>query len=133
MKPIEYVFYRALSWKLHDEDERFPFFAAVAMVAMLRSVNALSLTLVVEKIDITHGLLPMKPTARGLLGMALAGGLYGLLRYLWIRDERYRVILNRFAGESRSMRMRHTVFMWTYIVISVCAPFAIVIAHRSSW
>lgn len=132
MKPLEYVFYRALSWKLRDKDERFPLFASVAMVAMLLSVNVLTLILAAEKVDVTHSLLPTTPANRGLLGIAVLGGLYGLLRHLWIRDERYRIILDRFSGESGLMRMRRTVCMWSYVVISVCAPFAISIAHRLS-
>ena len=132
MKPLEYLFYRALTWKLRDKGERFPFFASVAIVAMLLSVNVATLVLAGEKVDVTHSWPVMTRGDRGLLGMAVWGGWCLLLRNRWVRDERSRAILDQFSGESRSLRMRHTVFMWSYIVVSLCAPVAVVVVQRLS-
>jgi hypothetical protein len=134
MKPLEYLFYRALSWKLRNPGERFPFFASVGMVAVLLSLNVLTLIVANDAVGREHSLpLPLTtPADRGWVGAAVWGGLYVLLRSVWIHNGRYRAILDQFANESTSMRMRRTVYMWSYIVISVCAPFAMVIAHRLS-
>ncbi len=124
LKPIRYVFYRILTWKLRDARESTPVFVAELLTSMLLLINGLFVFMAVNAF---HGraLLPLFKRSSMYAPVTLFFGASCLLmNWLWVENGRWQSIQTEFQKQNR---LPHILF-WCYLVVSVAAPIALAIA-----
>ncbi len=132
LRPLRYVFFRILSWKLRDPRESTPVVVASLSTIILLFFNLMAFTMLVNGFT-GHPLLPPLRGGRGaqsaLLAFCCIVG-YSAMRTAWVQNGGYFLLQREFhPGDSRLER-RRTVLFWSYIALSVALPFLLSICWR---
>jgi hypothetical protein len=132
LKPLKYVFYRILAWKLRDKRESLPVLVAAGATVLLLFFNLIAAVMILNRLR-GHDLLPDPPG--GIDGLAvfllfsLAVG-YLAMRYAWLDKSGFVELRREFrSGGPRTDALRSALF-WTYIVASGALPFILSICWR---
>lgn len=125
LRPLSYVFYRILAWKLRDPRESTPILIACLSTILLLFLNLLVVTMLVNGFR-GHQLLPPFPGGRVGLSTALllsfAVG-YSAMRAGWVENGRYSQLDKEFQSSDARVERRRTALFWTYITLSIALPF----------
>lgn len=125
LRPLRYVFFRILSWKLRDPRESTPVLVASLSTIVLLFFNLMVVTMLVNGFT-GHPLLPPLRGGPGALSALLVFCFivgHAAIRTAWIENARYALLRSEFhPGDSRIER-RRTVLFWSYIALSVALPF----------
>ena len=131
VRPIRYVYYRILVWKLHDPTESMPFLAAGSLVVMLLAVNSL---LIVEIVVIVYGFgFPViERDLRNYVFLGVVGlAAVGLMHSAWASGGRFAELEKEFGSATRRREIARSVLFWGYITLSAVAPLALAIVWHA--
>jgi hypothetical protein len=124
LKPIRYVFYRILMWKLHDRTEQMPVLATAGVTTLLLFSNAI---LALMTFNDLSGRPPLPEVHRGLVeyvtGAILALAVAGVMNSAWVADGKFDQLQREFRVTTRTRENVRTVLFWGYIVFSAVTPF----------
>jgi hypothetical protein len=126
LKPIRYVFFRILTWKLKDYRESTPVLVASMATSVLLFFNVL---LVAVLASVYQGRSIM-PELHRTIGLYLeVGAFFLLISWLmssaWVANGNLAKLQREFeAGGHASASIRNFMF-WSYVVFSVAAPLII--------
>ena len=127
LKPVRYVFYRILSWKMHDSRETAPVLVAAIATTLLLLLNAMLIFMTINA-ALDREILPAakRSSLFGPVAIILIAS-YFAMNSAWVANGRW----NRLEAEFKaSGRMLRTLF-WCYIVLSIGAPFVFAVIWRS--
>jgi hypothetical protein len=135
-KPIRYVFYRILTWKLRDSREALPVATAAGILLVLLDANLLAPYLLVSHLTgrSTRWLSEWPGIGRGgayVLAGVMTFGFARLLAYLWVDAGRFDQLVKEFQSSSAARLRVRTILFWSYIVLSVAFPIAVAIFLRA--
>lgn len=132
LTPLRYVFYRILAWKLREQRESLPVLVAVGITVILLFYNLLAIVMIVNRLR-GKSLIPDLPGGRIGLGISLVLSLaiaYLAMRSAWV-ENRGRVELEKFLARGTRGDPVRSLLFWTYIVVTMVAPFLLSILWRS--
>ncbi len=121
LKPIRYVFYRILQFKLRDRQEPTPILVAALCTFLLLFFNAMGLMMTINIVLGRHPILPAVPWP-ALAAVVLAASIVGyqIMKSAWVERDGYSNLVREFES-NRQNRVRAALF-WAYIVVSVGLP-----------
>jgi hypothetical protein len=125
LKPLRYVFYRILEWKLRDRREATPVLVAALATVLLLFLNVITATMLVNGFR-GRLLLPNFPGGRiGLSGVLLIAFYlgYNMMRLAWVENGRYDQLEREFQSTDTRIGTFRTALFWSYLVLSVLVPF----------
>jgi hypothetical protein len=129
LKPIRYVYYRVLMWRLKDGRDRTPTVTASIAVSLLLFLNAM----LIGEILLTRAGRPWPNIHRDLLTYASVSGALVLLHtamyFAWVANGRFEGLRQEFDTPSPGRQKTRSILFWSYVILSVTVPyvFAIVI------
>ena len=130
-RPIRYIYYRILVWKLHDATESTPVLAAGVVVTAVLSLNLL---LIVEIVSIVCEL-PFPVIQRDLQSYLLLGlavlAVVGLMHSAWVSGGKFAELEKEFGSATRRRETVRSVLFWGYLTLSAVSPFALAIAWHA--
>jgi len=131
LRPMRYVFYRLLTWKLRDQRDSSPVLFASFATAILLSFNAMGVVIIVNIVRGYRPVLPDFPGGREAL--ALAAVAIGLLAYAamsaaWVQDGKFSRLVEEFKPDPYRDRVRNILF-WGYFVISIGLPVVLAVVY----
>ena len=136
-KPLRYVFYRILTWKLRDSREALPVATAAVILLVLLDANFLAPYLLLSHLTghSTSWLSEWLGIGRG--GAYVVAGVITLafarlITYLWVDNGRLDQLVKEFQSNSTARLRVRTILFWSYIVISGAFPISVAIFLRSS-
>ena len=123
LKPIRYVFYRILAWKLRDRSENTPVLVAAIATSLLLFVNGLLALMVINDLS-GRPLLP--ELHRGLVEYVTAAILLltaaGVMNSVWVAKGNFERLQQEFRVTTRRREDVRTILFWSYIVLSPMTP-----------
>jgi hypothetical protein len=129
LRPLRYVFYRILEFK-RRQPGTVPVLVAAYLTVLLVMMNAAVLVMLVNG----YRGMPLLPTSPGrpppsfaVLVLACLLGGYWVVNRMWVADRGYEKLQSEFSTIDRSLITRRNVLFWLYIVVSVLAPFILII------
>jgi hypothetical protein len=132
LKPIRYVFYRILMWKLSDARESTPIFVACMATSLLLFCNVLAAFMVANVLG-GRDVLPKQRlgnVAYGVVAILLLVSSW-LMNSAWVADGRFAKLEKEFmSGTERRERVRIVLF-WAYVILSLALPIALAIAWHA--
>jgi hypothetical protein len=123
LKPIRYVFYRILVWKLRDVREDTPVLVAGLGTSLLLFLNGILAFMVINDLS-GRALLP--ELHRGLVEYLTAAILFltaaGVMGSAWFVNRNFDPLQQEFGVTTPTREHVRTVLFWSYIVLSAVAP-----------
>ena len=129
LKPLRYVFFRVLAWKLRSPREPTPVLAASLVTCVLLFLNVLGLTMAINIVLGRHPVLPSFPGGRAALGALFLGCAlvaHNAMSAAWAEGEGYAQLLKEFERDPRRDRIRTALF-WIYVVAPIGLPLLLAI------
>jgi hypothetical protein len=135
-KPLRYVFYRILTWKLRDPRETLPVATAAVILLVLLDANFLAPYLLLSHLAgrSTTWLSDWPGIGRGgayVLAGVITLGFARLVTYVWVDNGRFDQLVQEFQSSSAARLRVRTILFWSYIVLSVAFPIAVAIFLRA--
>ena len=134
-KPIRYVFYRILSWKLRDAGENAPMLVAGMCTALLLWFNAMSLMMLGNALLHRESLLPRLPGTRFEQYAVAALLLFAFARVeskLWVENGKLEKLVAEFECMNKGAAAVRNVSFWGYVVVSILLPIVLAVYWRRS-
>ena len=115
MKFYKYLYYRLYTWNLKKWGERdLPQFNALFGVSFMIILN---IGILVGILDLFGFNFIRDETPK--VGIVILGFLILGLNYFWlVKNEKYKRITKEFEMESKNKRLRNTLFLWLYLILS---------------
>jgi hypothetical protein len=134
-KPIRYVFYRIFTWKLKDPQEALPALTAGVVTFVLLYANLFASYFLFSHLSgqSTTWLIDYPGIGRGRAYLAVglvSLGFGRLITYLWIDNGRFAQLQTEFEPASVTRQRVRTVLFWSFIILSVVFPIAVVVYLR---
>ncbi len=134
-KPLRYVFYRILTWKLRDSREALPVATAAFSLLVLLDANLLAPYLLLSHLTgrSTARLSNWPGIGRGgayVLAGVITLGFARLVTYVWVDNGRFDQLVMEFQSSSAARLPVRTFLFWSYIALSVAFPIAVTIFLR---
>jgi hypothetical protein len=134
LKPIRYVFYRILAWKLRDSRESTPVLVAGLATTLLIVLNC---TLVMMCAYGLRGGGPLLPTGHfGPLHYLVAAAVFfassSLMNSVWVANEKFAKVQHEFAGGTQRRQLVRTVLFWACVVASPVLPLVFAILWHAA-
>jgi len=131
LKPIRYVYYRILLWKLSDRRENTPVLVAGLATSLLLTLNVMLTFMFINELS---GRPPLPPLRFGLVAY-LAGAIAfaaaaGAMNVAWVANGGFDKLQQEFRAAAPARESVRTVLFWSYIVLSVAAPLVFAILWR---
>jgi len=135
-KPIRYVFYRILTWKLRDSREALPVATAAVILLVLLDANFLAPYVLLSHLTgrSTAWLSDWSGIGRGgayVLAGVITLGFARFVTYLWVDNGGFDQLVHEFQSSSAARLRVRTILFWSYIVLSVAFPIAVAIFLRA--
>jgi hypothetical protein len=134
-KPIRYVFYRIVTWKLKDPQEVLPALTAGVVTFVLLYANLFAPYFLFSHLNgqSTTWLIDYPGIGRGrayvVVGL-MSLGFGRLITYLWIDNGRFAQLQTEFESASVTRQRVRTFLFWSYIILSVAFPIAVAVYLR---
>jgi hypothetical protein len=129
LKPVRYVFYRILSWKLKHGHDSNPVLGATLTMSGLLILNAMLVGEVVltrsgREWPAVHRSLPLYFGAAGALLL-----MHMIMYYAWVAKGRFGALQAEFDAPGPRRQTVRSISFWSYVVLSVATPivFAIIV------
>ena len=133
LKPLRYVFYRILSWKLRDPRETTPVLVAGMATALLLFFNFL-FAFMVANILMGHRVLPTQRL--GNVEYVALGALFlmvvSMFNSAWVADGKFAELEKEFANGTPAQETVRTVLLWVYVISSAAMPVALAILWHAT-
>jgi hypothetical protein len=126
-RPLRYVFFRILEWKLHDTQENTPLLVASLGTFVLLCSNAILVTMLVNGF-MGRPLIPRVSMERNVSYVLLAAAAIIFTRLTskaWVENGRYQQLLREFAKTTDHHERVRTVLFWSYVLSSIVVPIAL--------
>jgi len=132
LKPLRYVFYRILTWKMRDPRETTPVLVAGIGTSVLLFFNCMLAVMVVNALR-GRPLLPQGRIGNGVyLAVALALIVTtGLMNAAWIDKGNFARLSKEFSSQQTEHRRVRTLLFWAYVVLSGATPIVLAIAWHA--
>jgi hypothetical protein len=135
-KPIRYAFYRIFTWRLKDPRETLPALTAGVVTWILLYANFFAPYFLFSRLN---GLSPTWLTnypgiGRGgayIVACILSLALGRLIAYIWVDNGRFAQLQTEFESASYTHQRVRTILFWSYIIVSIAFPIAVVIFMRN--
>ena len=123
LKPLRYVLFRILRWKLKDSREATPFFAAGIIVALLVTLNAFVIVSVTQDIfgmtiislTTLRALQALFPGSYLIAGLLMAA-LGTLIVNQWVPGHDMTALEDEFPQREARVERRWTIGFWAYVL-----------------
>ena len=135
LKPIRYLFYRLLTYKLRDARETTPVLVACLATTGLLLFNLMSATMVVSYLAGRQDLLPALGRWTLYAAIAVAAWLgYVAMRAAWVDNGNYARLVSEFQTRSQVRETLRAALFWSYLLLTIALPIslAIVLPHSSA-
>jgi hypothetical protein len=131
-KPIRYVFYRILTWKLNDPRESTPVLVATLGTSLLLFTNALLILMLYDDYSGREFLPSLHRTPRtyGVVAVLLASLAWPMYS-AWVAKGNFAKLQREFETGARSRSSSRTIMFWSYIVLTVAVPLIYAIVYSS--
>jgi hypothetical protein len=132
LKPIRYVFYRILAWKLSDRRESTPLLVAGFATSLLLAFNGMLAFMVVNQLS-GRPLLsklhrePVEYVITALLFLTAAG----VMNFVWVANGSFVKLQEEFRPSTPTRETVRTVLFWSHILLSVVTPLVYAILWHS--
>jgi hypothetical protein len=129
-KPIRYVFYRVLKWKLTiTPADPTPMFTAVGIVTLLLIFNLAAIQVVIN--HLTSRSLFGRPTETDyILIVAAFAAMYYLTNKFWVANGYWSELCGEFEQLEKSHGVLALLFFWFYVSLSIASPIVLVLLWR---
>jgi hypothetical protein len=129
-KPIRYVFYRVLKWKLTiSPADPTPVFTAVGVITLLLIFNLAAIQVVVN--HLTGRPLFGRPTDADYMVIAAAfAAMYYLTNKFWVANGHWPELCGEFEQLEKTHGVLASFFFWFYVTLSVASPIVLVLLWR---
>jgi hypothetical protein len=118
-KPIRYVFYRVLKWKLTiSPADPTPVFTAVGVITLLLIFNLAAIQVVVNHL-----------TGYMVIAAAFAA-MYYLTNKFWVANGHWPELCGEFEQLEKTHGVLASFFFWFYVTLSVASPIVLVLLWR---
>jgi hypothetical protein len=124
LKPLRYVFFRVLVWKLRNPREPTPILVASLVTFLLLFFNVVGLTMIINIVMGRRPVLPAFPGGRPAMAVVFLGCAmlaYHTMSSAWAQGSGYANLVKEFEPDPRQDRIRAALF-WGYVVVSVALP-----------
>jgi hypothetical protein len=132
-KPVRYLFYRVLSWKLHDEHDLTPALTASLSTLLFLSINVMTVAMLWNWWLGREPLptLPANRVALCLVVIASGAVVHRVLKRLWVDNGRYNKLVQEFETSDDTRRRVNSVILWSYIIGTAITPICVAILWRN--
>jgi hypothetical protein len=132
LKPLRYVSYRILTWKLRDPSETTPILVACIATSVLLFFN---LMLAVMVINVWRGIDLLPKMHRSNLEYVLVAAMLAvavrLMYAAWIDEGKLAILSKEFSRDPAERDSTLDLLFWGYIVFSVMSPLVFAILWHS--
>jgi hypothetical protein len=131
-KPLRYVFYRILSWKLKDVSEALPVLASAGILFVLLGANLVGAYFLVVNLTNRPGAWLTTMLENGSRGpdyvvTALAAFAFTrLVTYAWVDNGRLEKLIREFQSAPADQERRRTILFWGYVLFSIAFPIIVI-------